>query len=418
MKSVDTSRNASFWERLRDLAYFCVPRLLLTVLLCAAASAMGLGGESAPPVLAAPVAPMLTAPASTVSAALAAPTRQVRIREITTVEGVRENSLVGYGLVIGLRGTGDQKQTIFTNQMLTNMLLRMGLQVVPSGITVKNIAAVIVTASLPAFARAGTQMDVVVSSIGDAKSLEGGTLLLTALRGEDGQTYATAQGPLAVGGYSAGGGGGTGKQLNHPTVGRISNGAIAEREVAVDLRNLATLSLLLREADFTNAQRVAQSINAEFGRPIALASDSRRIEVASAGQNVPAMLARIQSLAVAVLAPTRVVVNEKTGTIVMGRDARLSAASILQGSLSIEIATSFEVSQPTPMSKTGETMVVPQTTVNAKEGAAKRIELNEGATVEQLVNGLQAIGASARDVVSILQALKAAGALQAELEVL
>jgi flagellar P-ring protein precursor FlgI len=343
--------------------------------------------------------------------------RKVRIREITTVEGMRENSVIGYGLVVGLRGTGDQKQTVFTTQMLANVMLRMGMQISSTGITVKNIAAVFVTSSLPAFTRPGTQMDVVVSSIGDAKSLEGGTLLLTSLRGEDGQIYATAQGPLAIGGYSAGGGG-VSKQLNHPTVGRIANGAIAERDVAPDLRNLASLSLLLREADFGNAQLIAQRINAEFGHPIAAAADSRRIEISSAGQNVPALLARIQALPVEVTSPTRVVVNEKTGTIVMGRDARLSAVSILQGSLSIEIATTFEVSQPNPLSKNGETTVVPQTAVSAKDAPIKRIELTEGATVEQLVNGLQAIGASARDVVSILQGIKAAGALQAELEVM
>jgi flagellar P-ring protein precursor FlgI len=346
-----------------------------------------------------------------------ASSRQVRIREITTVEGVRDNSLIGYGLVVGLHGTGDQKQTVFTTQMLANLMLRMGLQIAPTAVTVKNVAAVFVTAALPPFTRAGTQLDVVVSSIGDAKSLDGGTLLLTSLRAEDGQIYATAQGPLAIGGYSAGNGG-VSKQLNHPTVGRIANGGIAERDVAPDLHNLASLALLLREADFANAQLVALRINAEFGRPIAAASDSRRIQIVSTGQDVPAMLARIQSLPVEVLSPTRVVINEKTGTIVMGRDARLGAVSILQGSLSIDIATTFEVSQPNPLSKTGETVVVPQTTLNAKEAPAKRIELNEGATVEQLVNGLQAIGASARDVVSILQALKAAGALQAELEVL
>jgi flagellar P-ring protein precursor FlgI len=343
--------------------------------------------------------------------------RQVRIREVTTVEGMRDNSLIGYGLVVGLRGTGDQKQTIFTTQMLANVMSRMGMQITPGNITVKNIAAVFVTSSLPAFTRAGTQLDVVVSSIGDAKSLEGGTLLLTSLRGEDGQIYATAQGPLAVGGYTAGTSG-VSKQLNHPTVGRIANGGTAERDVAPSLQNISTLSLLLREADFSNAQLIAARINLEFNHPIASVTDSRRIELSCAGRDLPAMLARIQSLPVTVLAPTRVVVNEKTGTIVMGRDARLSSVSILQGSLSVEISTTFEVSQPNPLSKTGETVVVPQSTMTAKDGPAKRIELPEGATVEQLVNGLQSIGASARDVVSILQALKAAGALQAELEVL
>ena len=362
---------------------------------------------------------LLTLSALAFAADTAAPSspRSVRIREVTTVEGARENSLIGYGLVVGLHNTGDQQQTIFTTQMLANIMRRMGLQVPPTTIMVKNIAAVFVTASLPAFARAGTQMDVVASSVGDAKSLDGGTLLLTSLRGEDGQIYATAQGSLVIGGFSAGSSG-VSKQINHPTVGRIANGAIVERDVAPDLHNLATLSLLLREADFANAQLIALRINAEFGRPIATADDSRRIQVACAGQNVPIMLARIQSLPVEISSPTRVVVNEKTGTIVMGRNARLGAVSILQGSLSIDISTVFEVSQPNPLSKTGTTEVVPQTTVNAHDTPTKRIELTEGATVEQLVNGLQAIGASARDVVSILQALKAAGALHAELEVL
>ncbi|HVJ05298.1 MAG TPA: flagellar basal body P-ring protein FlgI [Candidatus Saccharimonadales bacterium] len=360
---------------------------------------------------------LLAALAIPASASDAPSSRRVRIREITTIDGVRENSVMGYGLVVGLRGTGDQKQTVFTTQMLANVMLRMGMQIGSNGITVKNIAAVFVTSSLPAFARPGTQMDVIVSSIGDAKSLEGGTLLMTPLHGADGQIYATAQGPLSIGGYSAGGGG-TSKQLNHPTVGRIANGATAERDVAPDLRNLPSLALLLREADFANAQIIAQRINDEFGRPIAAVADSRRIDISSAGQDVPTMLARIQSLPVEVVSPTRVAINEKTGTIVMGHDARLSAVSILQGSLSIEIATTFQVSQPNPFSKNGETTVVPQTTVNSKDSPAKRIELNEGATVEQLVNGLQAIGASARDVVSILQALKAAGALQADLEVM
>jgi len=343
--------------------------------------------------------------------------RMVRIREITTVEGARENSIIGYGLVVGLRGTGDQKQTIFTTQMLANILSRLGMQVTSTNVTVKNVAAVFVTGALPPFARAGTPLDVVVSSIGDAKSLEGGTLLLTPLRSEDGQVYALAQGPLAVGGYTAGSGG-VSKQVNHPTVGRIANGAIAERDAAPSLLGVGSLSLLLREADFNNAERVADSINRELARPVARVTDSRRIEISCAGQDVPALLARIQALPVTVLAPTRVVVNEKTGTIVMGREARLSAVSILHGALSIEISTTFQVSQPSPFSKTGTTEVVPQTSLTAKDGAAKRIELSEGASVEQLVNGLQTIGASARDVVSILQALKAAGALQAELEVL
>ncbi len=208
------------------------------------------------PMLLLAAACVLAAPTACAADAPEAQTpRQVRIREITSVEGVRDNPLIGYGLVVGLRGTGDQKQTIFTNQMLTNVLSRMGMQVAPTSITIKNVAAVFVTASMPPFSRPGTQLDVVVSSIGDAKSLEGGTLLLSPLRGEDGQIYATAQGPMVVGGYSAGGSG-VSKQLNHPTVGRIANGAIAERDAAWNMQGVASLSLLLREADFNNAQTI------------------------------------------------------------------------------------------------------------------------------------------------------------------
>jgi flagellar P-ring protein precursor FlgI len=355
--------------------------------------------------------------AATALAETPAGAQLVRIREITAVEGARENSLIGYGLVVGLRGSGDQKQTVFTTQMLSNMMLRMGVQVPAGNITVKNTAAVFVTASLPAFAHPGTQMDVVVSSIGDAKSLEGGTLLMTSLHGEDGQIYATAQGPLVIGGYTAGGAG-VAKQVNHPTVGRIANGAVAEREVAPELQGLSSLSLLLREADFANAQTIAARINGELGSQIANATDSRRVVISCAGREVPSLLARIQSLAVEINAPTRVVVNERTGTIVMGRDARLSAASVIQGSLAIEISTTFEVSQPNALSKTGETAVVPQSTLSAKDMPTRRLELREGASVEELVSGLQTIGASAREVIAILQALKAAGALQAQLEVL
>lgn len=345
------------------------------------------------------------------------PPHSVLIRDLTSVEGVRDNPLIGYGMVVGLNGTGDRQQTLFSIQTLANILRRMGVQVPASAMRVNNIAAVFVTASLPPFARPGMRLDVNVSSAGDAKSIEGGLLLLTPLFGPDGQTYAAAQGPLTIGGYSAGVGGTT-KQVNHPTAGRVPNGAIVERDAVVDLAKLPHLCLLLREANFTQAEEVAGAINHEFGSNMAKALDSRRVEIStSGGDAIPALMARIENVPVPVHIKAKVVVNERTGTIVMGKEVRLGAVSILQGSLSIEIATVYEVVQPAPLSQ-GETQVVPQVTTKAEETPARRVELQEGATVEQLVSGLQAIGATARDVISVLQAIKAAGALDAELEVI
>lgn len=344
--------------------------------------------------------------------------RRVRVRDIANVEGVRDNMLIGYGLVVGLNGRGDSRQTFFTTQMLANVLQRMGMQVPASQLRVNNVAAVFVTAVLPPFSRPGTQLDITVSSTGDAKSLEGGTLLLTPLRAGDGQVYAEAQGPLTIGGYTAGVQGNN-KQVNHPNNARVPGGAIVERDNSVQLASLTHLSLLLRQADFTTTTLVAEGINREIGHAIATAADSRRIEISppAHGETIPELLSRVQNVVVDVPTPARVVVNERTGTVVMGRDVRLGPVSILHGNLTIEVATQYQVSQPNPYSR-GQTQVVPQTTVQAQDSPANRIQLEEGATVEQLVSGLQNIGATARDVVSILQALKAAGALQAELEVL
>ena len=347
------------------------------------------------------------------------PGRKALIRDVTTVEGVRENPLLGYGIVVGLNGTGDRRQTVFTIQTLANVLQRMGLQVPSATVRVNNIAAVFVTANLPAFARPGTAVDVTVSSIGDAKSLEGGLLLLTPLHAADGQVYAAAQGPLTVGGYSASSAGNT-KQVNHPTMGRIPAGAIVERDASVDLNRLPRLSLLLNEPNFSTAEEIAGAINHEFAVPLAKADDSRRIEInpALAGTaSLPALLARVENLAVSVHRRAKVIVNERTGTVVMGKDVRLGAVSILHGNFSIEIATELAVSQPAPLSK-GQTTITPQTNLRTEEAPARRIELSEGTSVEQLVNGLQNIGATARDVISVLQAIKAAGALEADLEVI
>ncbi len=340
------------------------------------------------------------------------------VRDIASIEGVRDNPVFGYGLVVGLKGTGDRQQTIFTIQTLANVLQRMGVQIPPSTVVVKNVAAVFVTATLPPFATPGTRLDVTVSSAGDARSLEGGMLLLTPLYAADGQVYAAAQGPLTLGGYSAGGGGNA-KELNHPTVGRIPGGGLVERDSSINLEKMNVVNVLLSEPNFSTAEQIAAAINGELHNVTATVKDSRRIEVERAPEerDVPALLARIENLKVEVRRRARVVVNERTGTVVMGRDVRLGAVSILHGSFSIEVATTFSVSQPEALSK-GETKIVPDTTLKAEEGASRRIELNEGASVDQLVNGLQKIGASSRDVIAILQAIKAAGALDADLEVI
>jgi flagellar P-ring protein precursor FlgI len=345
--------------------------------------------------------------------------RGARIKDITTVEGVRDNPLVGYGMVVGLNGTGDRRQTLFSTQTLANILQRMGVQVPASAVRVNNVAAVFVTATLPPFARPGMRVDVTVSSIGDAKTLEGGMLLLTPLLAADGRVYVIAQGPLILGGYSAGLRGNS-RQVNHPTMGRIPDGGIVEREVSVNLRQLSSVSLLLREPDFATARDVAAAINRELAKESAKAVDSRRVEIteiATAVDAVPQLLARVGSLQVTVRRSAKVVVNERTGTIVLGRDVTLGPCAILHGNLAIEISTDYLVSQPEPLSK-GQTAVVPQTDVSVKETPAQTFQLREGATVEDLVRGLHAIGATARDIVAILQAIKAAGALDAELEVL
>jgi len=332
---------------------------------------------------------------------------------------VRENPLIGYGIVVGLNGTGDRRQTVFTTQTLANMLQRMGVQIPPATVRVNNIASVFVTASLPAFARPGTHLDITVSSIGDAKSLEGGLLLLTPLYGADGHVYGSAQGPLTLGGYTAGAAGNT-KTVNHPTVARIPAGGLVEQSLAPVLAQKDTLSLLLGEPGYRAAEDVAAAINREFGRKVARALDGRVVEVQirEAGvESNTALLARIENLAVDIHPRARVVVNERTGTIVLGRNVKLGAVSILHGTLSIDIATEFKASQPLPLSG-GSTVPIAQPTLKVSESAARRIELTEGASVEDLVNGLQLAGATARDVIAILQAIKAAGALQADLEVL
>lgn len=348
---------------------------------------------------------------------------RVLIRDVATVEGVRENSLVGYGLVVGLRGTGDKQQTYFTVQTLASVLARMGVEipasVLQSTVQVKNVAAVFVTATLPPFSPPGMHLDVTVSSVGDARSLEGGLLLLTPLYAADGQVYAAAQGPLVVGGYAAGTGTNS-KMVNHPTVGRIPEGGIVERDSSLDLTKLSHLVLLLNDADFTTAEQVAAAINHELNAPAASVVDSRRVEIdlrSAMPPRVPALLARIENLQIEVRRRAKVVVNERTGTVVMGKDVHLGAVSILHGNFSIEVTTTYTVSQPNAPGQ-GQTEIVPETKLKTTESPARNVQLREGANVEELVTRLEAIGATARDVISILQAIKAAGALEAELEII
>jgi flagellar P-ring protein FlgI len=348
-------------------------------------------------------------------------TSSVRIKDITTIEGVRENPLVGYGLVVGLAGTGDSQQTIFSVQTLANVLQRMGVQIPAASVQVRNVAAVFVTASLPAFSQPGMAIDVTVSSTGDAKSLEGGQLLMTPLIAADGKVYAVAQGPLTLGGYSAGTHGNT-KTVNHRNVGRIPDGAEVERGASVDLSSMKKISFLLRDPDFEVSHEIAGAINKNIGSQIAQAIDSRRIDLtlptsASTSADIASLMARLGEVTVSVEPVARVVVNERTGTVVMGGAVTLGSCSILHGNLAIEVTTQFQVSQPTPLSK-GETTTVPETKLQATEAPAQLIQLKQGATVEELVRGLQTMGATAHDIVAILQAIKAAGALQAELEVL
>ena len=344
---------------------------------------------------------------------------KVLLRDVTQIEGVRDNELVGYGLVAGLNRTGDTQQTYFTVQTLANALTRMGVQIAPGVVVVKNVAAVFVTAKLPPFARPGMKIDVTVSSVGDAKSITGGVLLLTALRASNGFVYAEAQGPLVIGGYTEGLSGNV-RSVNHPTVGRISDGGIVEREAAVDLTRFHIVSLLLLNSDFTAARDVADVINKEFGKPIASAIDSNRIDVnvADSGESsVPILISRVQNLSIDAHPPARVIVNERTGTIVMGGDVRLSPVSVIHGSLTIDVQTATVVSQPPPFSG-GETKTVTETRLSVNDAPAQSIQLQEGANVDELIKGLHAIGATSHDIIAILQAIKAAGGLQADLEVI
>jgi flagellar P-ring protein precursor FlgI len=349
-----------------------------------------------------------------------APGHAARLKDLVTIEGVRENQLIGYGLVVGLAGTGDRRQTMFSAQSLTNMLERLGVSVPPTAIRVNNTAAVMVTATLPAFAQPGTRLDITAAAIGDASNLQGGILILTSLRGADGQVYAVAQGPIMTGGFVAGRSGNS-QTVNHPTVGRAPAGAIVER-VAPSVAPKSVVRLQLRQSDFTTSARIVAALNKSFpaATPPAHAENPGLISVAVPPEyaaRTTQFVSELENVAVEADRPARVVINERTGTIVLGKDVRVSPVAILHGNLSVEIQTVFAVSQPNTLAQ-GTTEVVPQTTTAAKEEKARNVVLKQGATVEELVRALASIGSTPRDVIAILQNLRAAGALEAEVEVI
>lgn len=358
---------------------------------------------------------IVVALAATITYSLADQT--VKIKDIARIEGARSNQIYGYGLVVGLDGTGDTQQTLFTAQSVANMLQRFGISVPPSKMKVKNVGAVMVTADLPPFVRPGSRIDVVVSSLGDARSLQGGTLLQTPLRAANGSVYAVAQGSVSVGGFTAGGGGAT-VTKNHSTVGRIPGGAIIEQAVPATLDNGGSVNVLLNNPDFTTAVRIAEAVNEKVGPGSAAALDAATVQVRADSQAVITLIANIGELSVVQSAIAKVIVNERTGTVVIGGGVKLSPVAVSHGNLSVEISTEFQVSQPAPISPTGETTVVPQTTVEAREEGARLVNLQPGTTLEELVRALNELKVTPRDIVAILQALKQAGALHAELEII
>ena len=347
---------------------------------------------------------------------------QTRIKDIVDFEGVRENMLIGYGLVVGLNGTGDTlSSSIFTRESLVGMLERLGVNARDDSLKTDNVAAVMVTATLPPFAKQGTRIDLSLSAIGDADSLLGGTLLVTPLVGADGEVYAVAQGPVAVGGVSAGGAGAE-VSKGVPTNGRIASGAIIEREISFDLQGLDTLRISLRNPDFTTARRIAQAINSFVGGPIAQSRDPATVSLVVPDNyrgKMVALITDIEQLRVTPDISAKVVIDEQTGIIVMGENVRISTVAIAQGNLTIRITETPQVSQPLPFSEEGETVTVPRTQIEIDEDEDKRLSvLSNSVTLQELVDGLNALGIGPRDMISILQAIKAAGALQAEIELL
>ncbi|HVZ99073.1 MAG TPA: flagellar basal body P-ring protein FlgI [Caulobacterales bacterium] len=344
-----------------------------------------------------------------------------RIKDVADFEGVRENQLVGYGLVVGLAGTGDSlRNSPFTRQSLAAMLERLGVNASNGNLNTRNVAAVMVTANLPPFAAQGSRIDVTVSAMGDARSLAGGQLLVTPLMGADQQVYAVAQGSLAIGGFSAGGASGSSVTRGVPTAGRIASGALVEKEISFDIANQSELRLALRNPDFTTARNIAEAINAAVGADAAHAANPGAVMVRrpdSYQGDMVALLGSIENLEVSVDAPARIVIDENSGIVVMGDNVRVSTVAIAQGNLTISVNEDPFVSQPAPLSR-GETAVVPHTNIDVQEDKGGLVMVPGGVPLRQLINGLNALGVSPRDMISILQALKAAGAIQAEIEVM
>lgn len=344
-----------------------------------------------------------------------------RIKDLANVEGVRQNQLIGYGLVVGLNGTGDTLNNIpFTRQSLQAMLERLGVNIRGQTLRTGNVAAVMVTGNLPAFGTQGTRIDVTVSALGDAKSLQGGTLLVTPLLGADGNVYAVAQGAIAIGGFQAEG---EAAKITRgvPTVGRIANGALIEREIEFALNRLSQLRMALRNPDFTTAKRIAAAINDFIGAPTAEPLDPSTVQLTIPRQyqgNVVSLLTEIEQLQVEPDQPAKIVIDERSGIIVMGRDVRVSMVAVAQGNLTVSISESPQVSQPAPFSRGGTTTVVPRTRVGVQEDGKKLAVVRDGVSLQQLVDGLNALGIGPRDMISILQAIKAAGAIQADIEVM
>jgi flagellar P-ring protein precursor FlgI len=357
-----------------------------------------------------------------VSTILVPDSAAVRIKDIADIKGVRQNQLVGYGLVVGLEGTGDSDSALFTIQSLASLLEKMGVTVETKDIEdVENVAAVMVTADLPAFASLGSRLDVLVSSIGDAENLQGGTLLFTPLRAADSNVYAVAQGPVSTGGFAVSGNSGDQVQKNFPTVGRVVGGALVEKELHSNFNQKNALTLTLRDPDFTTASRVAQAINRAFYSQLARTENAGSIRVTVpenyVGDTVQ-FVTMIESLGVTPDMVSKVVVNERTGTVIMGENVRIATIAIAHGNLSIQINESQDVSQPLPFSRGGETVVTPESEIVVQEGKNPIFLVESGVSIGEVVKALNALGVSPRDLIAIFQALKAAGALQAELEII
>ena len=345
---------------------------------------------------------------------------QIRLKDVATLQGVGTTPMVGYGLVVGLNKTGDRRQTIFSMQTLANMLQRFGVAVPADGIKVENVAAVIVTADLPTYSRMGARLDATASSVGDARSLQGGVLLPTALRGPDGQVRALAQGPLSIGGFGAGRAGNN-VQVNHLTVGRVPNGTVVSVGSSQTFGPSESIVFALNDPDFTSAGRIAGAVNTEFGPDTARTTDSANVTIrvpAEYRNAVPDLVARLEALTVEVDTVARVVINERTGTVVVGAAVRLGPAAVAHGNLSVRITTRLSVSQPAPFSERGDTVVVPNRDIDVSEGDAQLLELPETTTLQDVVRALNTLGVTPRDIIAIMQALKAAGALRAELVIL